>query len=43
MPRTSIYGYSVHVGVDEDGFIHRTTVTAGGITKMATLVEFAGI
>lgn len=27
----SIYGYSVHTGVDEDGFIHRQTVTAGNI------------
>jgi IS5 family transposase len=25
----STYGYSVHTGVDEDGFIHRQTVTAG--------------
>jgi len=28
---TSTYGYSVHVGVDEDGFIHRATVTAGNV------------
>jgi IS5 family transposase len=28
---TSTYGYSVHVGVDEDGFIHRTTVTPGNV------------
>jgi len=27
----STYGYSVHTGVDEDGFIHRQTVTAGNI------------
>ena len=25
----SAYGYSVHTGVDEDGFIHRQTVTPG--------------
>jgi len=25
----STYGYSVHTGVDEDGFIHRQTITAG--------------
>jgi IS5 family transposase len=25
----STYGYSIHTGVDEDGFIHRQTVTAG--------------
>ena len=25
----STYGYSVHTGVDEDGFIHRQTVTPG--------------
>lgn len=25
----STYGYSVHTGVDEDGFIHRQTMTAG--------------
>ena len=29
--KTSTYGYSVHVGVDEDGFIHRTTVTPGNV------------
>jgi transposase, IS5 family len=28
---TSIYGYSVHTGVDEDGFIHRQTVTPGNV------------
>lgn len=28
---TSTYGYSVHVGVDEDGFIHRQTVTPGNV------------
>jgi IS5 family transposase len=28
---TSIYGYSVHAGVDEDGFIHRQTVTPGNV------------
>jgi len=27
----SIYGYSVHTGVDEDGFIHRQTVTPGHV------------
>ena len=27
----SIYGYSVHTGVDEDGFIHRQTITAGHV------------
>lgn len=27
----STYGYSVHTGVDEDGFIHRQTVTAGNV------------
>lgn len=27
----STYGYSVHTGVDEDGFIHRQTVTAGNL------------
>ena len=26
-----IYGYSVHTGVDEDGFIHRQTVTPGNV------------
>lgn len=26
-----IYGYSVHSGVDEDGFIHRQTVTPGNV------------
>lgn len=25
------YGYSVHTGVDEDGFIHRQTVTPGNV------------
>ena len=25
------YGYSVHAGVDEDGFIHRQTVTPGNV------------
>jgi len=25
----STYGYSIHTGVDEDGFIHRQTVTPG--------------
>lgn len=28
---TSTYGYSVHTGVDEDGFIHRQTVTPGNV------------
>jgi IS5 family transposase len=27
----SIYGFSVHTGVDEDGFIHRQTVTPGNV------------
>ena len=27
----STYGYSVHTGVDEDGFIHRQQVTAGNV------------
>jgi len=27
----STYGYSVHTGVDEDGFIQRQTVTAGNV------------
>ncbi len=27
----STYGYSVHTGVDEDGFIHRQTVTPGNV------------
>ena len=27
----SIYGYSVRTGVDEDGFIHRQTVTPGNV------------
>ena len=26
-----IYGFSVHTGVDEDGFIHRQTVTPGNV------------
>jgi len=29
--RKSTYGYSVHTGVDEDGFIHRQTVSAGSV------------
>lgn len=29
--KTSTYGYSVHTGVDEDGFIHRQTVTSGEV------------
>lgn len=29
--RKSTYGYSVHTGVDEDGFIHRQTVTPGNV------------
>jgi len=29
--KTSTFGYSVHTGVDEDGFIHRQTVTAGNV------------
>jgi len=27
----SIYGYSVHTGVDEDGFIHSQSVTPGNV------------
>jgi len=27
----STYGYSIHTGTDEDGFIHRQTVTAGNV------------
>lgn len=27
----STYGYSIHTGVDEDGFIHRQTVTPGNV------------
>ena len=27
----AIYGFSVHTGVDEDGFIHRQSVTAGNV------------
>jgi len=27
----STYGYSVHAGVDEDGFIHRQSVTPGDV------------
>jgi IS5 family transposase len=27
----STYGYSVHISVDEDGFIHRQMVTAGNV------------
>ena len=29
--KKSTYGYSVHTGVDEDGFIHRQTVTPGNV------------
>lgn len=29
--KKSTYGYSVHTGVDEDGFIHRQSVTAGNV------------
>lgn len=29
--KKSIYGFSVHTGVDEDGFIHRQTVTPGNV------------
>ena len=29
--QTSTYGFSVHTGVDEDGFVHRQTVTAGNV------------
>lgn len=37
----STYGYSVHTGVDEDGFIHRQSVTPGNAhdsTEMDTLL-----
>ncbi len=29
--RKSTYGYSIHTGVDEDGFIHRQSVSAGNL------------
>jgi len=29
--QTSTYGFSVHTGVDEDGFVHRQTVTSGNV------------
>jgi len=29
--KKSIYGYCVHTGVDEDGFIHRQSVTPGNV------------
>ena len=29
--KKSTYGYSIHTGVDEDGFIHRQSVTAGNV------------
>jgi IS5 family transposase len=29
--KKSIYGFSVHTGVDEDGFIHRQSVTPGNV------------
>jgi IS5 family transposase len=29
--KKSTYGYSVHTGVDEDGFIHRQSVTPGNV------------
>jgi IS5 family transposase len=29
--KKSTYGFSVHTGVDEDGFIHRQSVTAGNV------------
>ena len=29
--KKSTYGFSVHTGVDEDGFIHRQSVTAGHV------------
>lgn len=29
--KTSTYGYSVHTGVDEDGFVHRQSVTPGNV------------
>lgn len=29
--KKSVYGFSVHTGVDEDGFIHRQSVTAGNV------------
>ena len=33
--RTSTYGYSVHTGVDEDGFVHRQIVTPGNVHDSA--------
>ena len=36
------YGYSIHTGVDEDGFIHRQTVTPGNAhdsTERAKLLQ----
>ena len=38
----STYGYSTHTGVDEDGFIHRQTVTPGNAhdtTERDTLLQ----
>jgi len=38
---TSIYGYSLHVGSDEDGFIHRQSMTPGNVhdsTQLDTLL-----
>ena len=29
--KKSTYGFSVHTGVDEDGFIHRQSVTPGNV------------
>lgn len=29
--KKSTYGFSIHTGVDEDGFIHRQSVTAGNV------------
>jgi len=29
--KKSTYGFSVHTGVDEDGFIHRQSITAGNV------------
>lgn len=39
--KTSIYGYSLHVGCDEDGFIHRQSMTPGNAhdsTQLDTLL-----
>ena len=33
----STYGYSVHTGVEEDGFIQRQTVTAGNVHDLSLI------